>query len=265
MLQAVIAGLGLRYYGAFRGRRAIRMGNWRLHWIPSRRKQNDFASCLTEVLSFLEARNLDADGTHVIGFNDDRDTRAKLFACVSECVRLVWSTKEHAESFGNASFDQELERILGLEFLWRENIRPDDIKSPLMLPDACFSAAAGLETMWRRASRAHSADEILQTGTLIDNFRETYHKDYEDRSGKRIPAYISASHLAFKFPKTADYHGVADDWRHRRKYTREIPRGFHYDVCHKRDQAFRLRVSGREYVVKKYINIDPYGSLRGGE
>lgn len=260
----LIAGIGQRFYGSFQGFRPF-VPDWTVApLIVSRRKNNDFASCCSELETALQRRQKDADGTHVVAFHSKRTDKDALREKIGYCVRFLWSDEEHAESFGTAAFNDRLAEILQVENVWREQVRPRDVRSPLMLPQNRFLVGVGFNEMWPRADRARDAGEIERVRGLVDRFRGEYYKRHQD-SKYDGAAYISPDDLAFKFPHPDEYHGTRTPWKHCHKYTFLIPPGFHYDVGHRDERRFNIEGDGGPVPVAKYINVDPYGSLREGK
>lgn len=253
---AFVAGLGLEFYGAFRGHGAT-APNWKIRVLPSRRRSNDLASCLSELQDLLESEVDNANGSHVIGFHSVRTEQEALKKTLTPTTRLIWSDRAHAQTFGTDTFDQRLTQLLLLEGEWRNHVRPPNVRSPLLLPNRIFDAVAPFNEIWSRANDARSLAEIQDTGGRIRRF----HDEYYDNG-----RYTSAASLEFMPPKPTKWHGFHVLWHQNHKYTFRIPNGFHYDVKRSDDARFSLTSVNeglRSYAA--YANVDPYGHTRGGK
>jgi hypothetical protein len=255
MPTAFVAGLGLEFYGAFRRYEPV-VENWRVRVVPSRRRPSDLGSCMPELEAILASDTANAEGAHIVAFHSFRSEKEGLKARLTPTVRLIWSGQEHAAMFGRHEFDQVLSALLAIEEVWRNEVRPPDVRSALLLPRNIFEAIPPFNEIWGRAIDSRTAGEIGDTRERVRRFHEKYYDKgrYTDRNS-----------LEFLPPKPTKWHGFHVPWNQRHKYTFRIPEGFHYDVKHCDEARFSLTSTNegpRSFV--EYANVDPYGCTRGG-
>ena len=230
-----------------------RVDDWNVKMVPSREKTKpDLHSCWTEVLA--EASK-DPEGAHVFAYHYREDEYPKFNSEMHDRHRLVWMARDTLGYYGSAKYTKMIEHHLEFELRWRDKLRPRGVDAAGILPERSFSPKT-CEDMWSRMRSVRlNKDNLDRVFALVRHFRDTHYGTgrWEDDRG-----------LLFKV--ASDRHGLNPPYGSF-KFTYLLPEGFHYDVRRKiGNRGFTVEdVEGRSHQFRNYTNIDPHGSIRGGQ
>lgn len=199
-----------------------------------------------------------ASGAHVLAFRPRQDAQ-RVRKRLLPYFRFRWLRDRHLGWLPNNpdGFVQAIRQELDIEYEWRDSVAPDDPRSPLLIPRVCFSTVRRCRDMWKLADEAKDYGRIEAAARYKEAFRSHHFRSI--RGGRY---WMDEDDLVFDHQ--GERHGRAD-FPHAWKYSYGIPDGFHYDVDHKEQRAFRLRDSGgRFHDTPKggYLNVDPHGHVR---
>ena len=227
--------------------------DWDIQMVPSReRKRPDLQSCWTEVLA--EASKA-TEGAHVFAYHFREDGYPKFNTRMHDRHRLVWMARDTLRYYGSDEYTKMIQKHLDFERKWREKLRPGGVNAPGILPERSFSPKS-LKDMWSRMRSIRlNNDDLERVFSLVRHFRRTHYRSgrWEDDRG-------------LQFKVASDRHGSNPPCG-RFKFTYQLPEGFHYDVRGKKENSgFTIEdIEGRSHRFRIYTNIDPHGSIRGGE
>ena len=230
-----------------------RMDDWDVRVVPSREKKKpDLNSCWTEVLA--EASK-DTEGAHVFAYHYREDEYPKFNSRMHDSHRLVWMARDTLIYYGSDEYTKMIENHLKFERRWRDTLRPRGVDAAGILPERSFSPKR-YEDMWSRMRSVHlNKDDLDRVFALVRHFRDTHYGagQWEDDRGLRFEA--------------ASVRHASNPPYGRFKFTYLLPEGFHYDVKGtKSNRGFTITdAEGRSHQFLRYTNIDPHGSIRGGQ
>ncbi len=227
--------------------------DWSVQVIPSRdKKKPDLQSCWTEVL--VEASK-SIEGAHVFAYHHREDEYPKFNRRMHDRHRLVWMERDSLGYYGSAKYTKMIEDHLDFERRWRDKLRPRGVDAAGILPERSFSPKKSKD-MWSRMRSIHlSKDDLERVSTLVRHFRESHYSGgrWEDNRG-------------LQFKVASDRHGSNPPYGSF-KFTYRLPEGFHYDVRgNVGNRGFTIEdAEGQSHHFRRYTNIDPHGSIRGGQ
>ena len=226
--------------------------DWQVHLVISRDKRKpDLRSCWTEV---LEKASGEHQGTHIFAYHHREDEYPTFNSEMRDRHRLVWMTRDTLNDYGSDAYTQMIENHLDFERKWRNELRPQGVDAAGILPEKSFSPKK-YKDMWSRMRSVRlNKDDVERVSTLVRGFRETHYFKgrWEDSRGLR-------------FKVATDRHGLNPPCGSF-KFTFQLPDGFHYDVSgESARRGFTIEDSeGQLRQFRHYTNIDPHGSIRGG-
>ena len=248
---ALIAGIPLGVYRRARGKPDCPA--WRIQVIPSQdQRKADLGRIWKRVMDQTDASN--ADGIHLFLSHYRENEYPRFEEEVSCSYRILWIPRAVSNYYGTNAFVDWIKTALEFEEGWRTSIRPT-VDSPLLLPETGFSAQESVMDMWHRVrSVRQDKDTLGAVQKTISRFKIRHGRDNGWLDFRRLYFSKGVPHGGYHLPK----------WR-RRKFTFELPDGFHFDVRHSEGSSFRIQDQvGRRLEFKEYTNIDPHGHLRNG-
>ncbi|MBF0426269.1 MAG: hypothetical protein HQL66_10690 [Magnetococcales bacterium] len=147
-----------------------------------------------------------------------------------------------------------LSEIIQEEACWCQEVKPRNCHHPLLLPKDIFSSQRECQGLWKACEAYGDINNIDGAVKSIELFKRT-HDDKEHSwidSKKRF------------FDPNGALHGKAPN-QYQWKYSFRLPDGFHYDISHESQQAFRMTdADGKEHTVLQggHLNLDPHGRVR---
>ena len=248
---ALVAGIPLGVYR--RARETPKHPAWSVQVIPSHeQKKADVGRIWKRVTDWAD--DSEGDGIHLF-LSHHRESEYPVFEeKIFQSYRIIWIPREISVRYGKSAFSEWIHFALEFEGKWRASIRPT-VESPLFLPETGFSAREPVRDMWHRVRtvRPHK-DNLDAVRNVVMRFRSHHRTSSGWLDDRRLNFSRGVSHGGYHLPK----------WR-RRKFTIDLPDGFHFDVRHKAGSAFRISdESGRFLTFEEYTNIDPHGYVRGG-
>lgn len=246
---AIIAGIPLGLYQRVRDKPA--RAGWKIQVLPSQHhRRADLASIWQRVMAATAAGP--ELGVHLLLAHDREDERPGFAELKSKSLRAAWLSRAQAARYGRQDFQDSVDDILQFEENWRDRVRPT-MSSPLLLPETVFSATQSVADAWTRARRVGiGRDNLEAVENTIERFRASHRRRDEWHDEKA---------LVFSTGPRHGQHGLPD-WR-RRKLTRRLPDGFHFDVRHRHGQSFQIACQhGDIRRIRGYANIDAHGFVR---
>ncbi len=262
----VIAGIPLALYQRIKAHKALKqMPGWNLKIIPS--KHNTQAELHpVQIREILTLCLKSTDGAHVLAFSgQSKEERHGKIIELRRHFRFRWISNEYLAYLPSQvdNFFQEVQREANFELEWREDIRPSNVGSPLLLPHCAFLAKTPKD-IWENAATIAPPQPITRKAQIkslksdIETFRDAHKHDNGllDKAGLKF---------------IEGYHGEPPDPIWYWKYTWRVPDYFHYDVSHIHGREFH--VNGYDHTFAKqlflikehdYINIDCHGRCRKG-
>ena len=237
--------------------------SWNPKFVWSETKDVDLGSCWPTVQEIINSVENDANSTglHLLLFHKSLDTRHIYESGVFEHHRMRFLPTATLTLFGGQEFYDFLDESIHMEEEWRARIRPDDLKHPLILPEAYFSTTPFFSDAWKRARATQSSPDICEIADLLSQFQEK-HLNKGDYASL-LAAYVDKRDAYFKFPKTADYHGIAESPSGNWKFAFRIEDGFHYDVGPESGKGrFELHGPSGIEEFQDNVNIYPHGACR---
>jgi hypothetical protein len=196
----------------------------------------------------LKAGERERGGVHILAFNRDGPD-GRFWGQVAPYFRMVYADIQILTLFGKPEFGSRIHGYVDYEDAWRENVMPQALSAPLLLPEDHFRAPKAYSEMWERARRCSKDYEEL---TILQKTRLAFERDLHRRDGWK-QGYIDTADRFFVYNDWRAQHGIGCPAIERWKADYKMPSGFHYDV-----QGYR-ESSGRNY-----INIFPHGRTRPG-
>ena len=253
---AVLAGVSLGSYQRSDWRPGRK--GWHIHVLPGQQPAHgNLSDIWKRVLKVSDefAERTDA-GVHFLLAHDKAHERPKFRRELRRrSLRTVWLEKPLSRQYGSGEFREALNRLLEFEEQWRQSLRPE-LNSPLLLPESAFTAAASVQSMWKRVQDvAVGQDNIRAVSDSMQRFI---------REHRRHSGWIDTRRLLFGRGAQHGEHGLSN-WR-KHKLGFSLPSGFHFDVQHDQNRRFRLRDQDWTYnEFNVYTNVDAHGFLRGGQ
>ncbi|GAB0057574.1 hypothetical protein SIID45300_01905 [Candidatus Magnetaquicoccaceae bacterium FCR-1] len=199
--------------------------------------------------------------SHIVGIrNAEGNSNEIARQFIKPFFRFRWFEGKHLPLIYHP--DQELinrlSEIIQEEEYWRNNIKPDDIYHPLLLPKDIFNSQCKCQNLWEICDTYGDFNNLHDANRKIKIFTTTYQHTmvHGGRGWKDTTKLL--------FDPNGARHGDAPDF-HRWKYSFQLPEGFHYDVNHEREQAFHVRDAKgvtRSATQGGHLNIDPHGHVR---
>ncbi len=253
MQRLIVAGVPQGVYRRNKGYSPTIAG-WELQFCPS--KDHSRANLQGSLARLQQmADEADEPGAHILAFHWIEDERGELTRQFHARHRICWLETQLLRVYGQDAFTEHIARLAAFEDEWRSEIRPMDVKAPLMLPERCFVASGPVSDLWHRAQVVSiSRDKIPAVRKLAERFTNTH---------SRSSHWIDERGIRFSFdgPRHGDHVPLARTW----KYTFKVPQGFHYDVQHDRGGSFTiLDHQHRRWNFKAYTNVDCHGVVRPG-
>lgn len=254
MPRLIVAGISQGVVQRHKGVYRPELDGWEVIFCHSMKFKSDLGSCWGEVLTL--ANQSPSSGTHIFAFNYIEDERPKFKRDIYARHRLIWLDQSSLAFYGTDRFTDTLRERTRFEEEWRATLRPEDVRSALMLPETTFEANSNLDALWKRAQNVRRGrDDILQVGKLMEHFR-TYHY--------RRGLWIDRRQRRFDpgGPRHAVHVPTEQNW----KYTFRVPAGFHFDVSREDPPDFSLTdCKGTVHTFRRYTNVDCHGYVRGGK
>jgi len=177
--------------------------------------------------------------------------------------RLAWLEAEQQNEYKDGRFAAVIDRLLEFEEAWIDQIRPPDIHHPLILPSCAFETRPPLGDVWSRSRKVRLGGEPLsELRALIESFKRLKSESLANNP-RRWRDDVSR---LFKFPHPNEYHAHVLPNAQRWKFTLKFSNGFHFDVSDARGRPFSVTDhSGAAHSFNRYTNVDPMGTVRGGD
>ena len=173
-------------------------------------------------------------GAHLLLAHDRKDERPTFEELETRSYRATWLPRELSPQYGTAQFRTAVDRVLEFEESWRGRVRPE-IDSPLLLPETAFKAEQSVKDVWSRARKVdQQRDRLDAVEKTINRFRDRHRKRDGWHDNNRLVFERGTPHGGHALP----------GWR-KRKLTRQLPPGFHFDVKHERSGPFQVFEPGR--------------------
>jgi hypothetical protein len=233
----------------------IRSG-WALRLVYSARE--DIVSITESVLDEGLQHASMCSSAHLLAFRPKtKEQQDATLAATQPYFRFRWADNSQLQLIpGQVSqFFSYLSQELAIEEEWSNSIRPQDVRSPLILPQRSFVVQPAREHIWTISATAASSDQIRGAANALSVFRDAYWRTLNG-------GYASwTDEVGNVFDHTGPRHGIAPfprSW----KYSFAIPTGFHFDVKALSGRAFRVSDhAGEAYdgVAGGHINVDPHG------
>lgn len=210
------------------------------------------------------ADRYDGDGVHVLSFFRTFDERARFEKAFFPRHRLVWLNEGYQKAWELGRLGGAIQDLLAFEEEWCRNVRPNNVRHALILPDRAFETRPPYDELWKRSMRMHLDDKQ----TFDDLRRQTlaFRREYKQLSGDFSGCWRDEAGRVFKVPSPQDWHANAVPRSQRWKCSWTLPHGFHFDVCAEKGNGFTALdevAAPRRYV--RYANIDSLNFHRGGE
>ena len=248
---ALVAGIPLGLYRRARGKPSHPA--WSIEVIPGQdEKRADLGRIWKRVMNLADDSS--ADGIHFFLSHHRESEYPRFEREISRTYRVLWIPREVTNCFGTSGFVDWMKSALEFEEKWRMSIRPT-VDSPLLLPETGFSAQGSVTDMWRRVhSVCQDRDTLDAVQKVIARFRNRHREGSGWLDVRSLKFSRGAAHGGYHLPK-----------RRRRKFTFDLPEGFHFDVRHSDGFPFRIEDAvGTSMEFKEYTNVDPHGHVRGG-
>jgi len=185
----------------------------------------------------------------------DEIQRRLQFDCRVHAARL-WQPLRDVQW---ADLKEHLQKIVALDEIWLEKVRPADLRHALLLPPTVFRTNKKTDKYWHTCD-AYSEDRIARATRLL-NTVEIEHRKADAKGGR---SWIDQNSRRYRVDPAK--HGRTPEDRADEKSYRfcyEIPHGFHYDVADDADRSFSIEIDGRKQSVT-HCNISPWGNIRRG-
>lgn len=253
MTRLILAGISQGVVQRHKGYRP-ELDGWDLVLCHSRKAKSDLWSCWGEVLTL--ARESPDSGAHIFAFHNVASERREFERDIYARHRLIWLDQSSLAFYGTDRFTDTLQELARFEEEWRARLRPEDVRSALMLPEITFETVSNLDALWKRAQKVRRGrDDILKVRKLMEHFRTDHYRKglWNDRRQRR-------------FDPGGPRHGVHIPTEQNWKYTFRVPAGFHFDVSREDSADFSLTdCKGTVHTFRCYTNVDCHGYVRGGK
>lgn len=234
--------------------------DWKVVLIPS--KQHARAEwAKNDPEEILQRAITNPEGAHVLGFSQVTGRQRDMTLSLKRHLRFRWLSN-HLLTLLHTNVDQFVAAIkteAAFEAAWRKYLRPKDHWSPLLLPQAIFTAKRGTE-LWEQAAGVspmpgeRALRELERVARLADSFKEA-HREHG--------YWIDAKDLKFEI---GEHHASPPNELWMWKFSWRVQNGFHYDVSHMKGNEFHITDiwdETRHHIgVNGYINIDCHGRCR---
>ena len=205
------------------------------------------------------------EGGQVLAFSEERGNRKTWEESLRRHFRFRWLDvsylpwiPEYLDRFLSYLKDQsEFERA------WREEVRPGDVTSPLILPKPCFLTK--LDHLWNDAAAVAPA-RSQKSGSELNAVKALIERFIGSHRPRPARYWCDADGLIFKHDGSrpaGDFDPELWNW----KLSWRLPDRFHYDVTHDKGHPFDVYdLNGAPHSVRRngYINIDCFGNCRRG-
>jgi hypothetical protein len=258
---AIIAGTPQWLFARTRRFQPIAREGWDFRQVDSRRRSVELETCWPEVVAL--ANDSLAESVHIFSFFAKRSERQRYRNILADRHRLVWLEKSLQDEYLSGGFGMAIDRLIDFEVLWSDRVRPPDIHHPLMLPECAFSVEEPLDSIWLRARDARLGGEPLENvRSLLDSFK----KAKLESAASQPNCWKDDQARLFKFPRPTVYHASPQPNSQRWKFAFKFPQGFHFDVSSAKGRPFSVTdCMGTTRAYLRWTNVDPLGSIRGGE
>lgn len=210
-----------------------------------------FDECWKSVKQLLdEVEASECKGLHVLAFHKSEQTLARFRDRIEPYHRFRLLDRDALKHYGSALFTSYVNAILDEEKLWRDKVRPDSRRHPLLLPENCFSAPPALRDAWKRARKANSARDIDSVGSMLVGF---------GRLHKENNAYHDMKEFRFNY---LGNHGKPPTDALNWKICYRFPDRMHYDVNRVDGrEPFDFSLGGVSRRFGTHANVSPHGVL----
>ncbi len=248
-INSFVQGLGTTGY----------LADWEVVYFPARRSTPEIAVEDVEIVMKEAAKY---DRPHVIGVSkQDGVIRKRIARDIREYFRFRWLGNDLL-TYLSSNFERfvaGINEVLQEEAMWSQSVRPQNLRSPLLLPQGCFHAVHPHSDLWFLSEQYGDVGNIQHAARAMSRFVGQYFSHHESGNprkwidaGDRVFDHTGARHGQAPFPR---------NW----KYSYRFESGFHFDVSDRNARAFRFR--DREnitYDVKNsgHVNVDPHGCVR---
>ena len=260
MPTVILLGIPQGYIGNAKSSVAAASGalkDWAFKYVPTHGKFPEISRPLIERACVIAAQYAQS---HVLGFSGQQNRQ--IFAQqIKPYFRFKWFDHSMLSCLGSpdsSPFAHALACSLVEEREWADQIKPQTLASPLLLPECSFGVSGRHRDLWRHAESYGDLNNIGGARKAIESFSMTYRRKIElkgcskhgwvDDNG-RIYDDDGPRHGAAPFPR---------GW----KYSYQIESGFHFDVKDSKRRRFSVvdAVGDRHEISKHgHINIDPHG------
>lgn len=154
---------------------------------------------------------------------------------------------------------ENLHGIVNMDQLWLEKLSPKDVRHALLLPPTVFATNARTAEYWRYCD-VYAIERFASAEELLSEVERQHRRP--DGQGNR--SWLDSRNRRYKIDLSK--HARSEQDRAQRKSFRfcwEVPPGFHYDVTHDTNRAFKIVIDGRLETLL-HCNITPWGNIRRG-
>lgn len=266
MPTAIILGLPRaqadRVKGELKKSQRVWREGWSVHFVPptgahSLLREADVRTAL------LNARGT-KDSAHVFAIsNQGGDRKQSVASQFTPQFRFRWLPGQWlALPFPTpAEFIDNVDSTLAEEDDWRQAVQPNDVQSPLLLPEPSFDTK--LRDLWELALK-YGDGSVQGSLRRQQEFERIHYASHTAENHQKDFFWTDDARRIFDH--TGPQHGEAPDER-KWKFSYRIPNGFHYDLSHADGRKFTANGAVKQESVKagKYINIDAYGYFRSSD
>ena len=232
-------------------------GDWEIRRIRSHSRSSPGVSP-TNVTALLEAV-ADPDVVTLLMFTRDGEEKQRLRPSFEPFFRIIWPRRGLLQLLHSdvGEFIKEVNSLLQCEEEWTSKVKPQDHRSPLVLPECSFVASVNNRRVWRLALEFGDTNRIEGASRAIGKFWRDHYTDVENTgrrwidSDDRVFDHTGPSHGKAQFPR---------NW----KFSYALPQGFHFDVTHRDGRAFGMidcHVTRHVVAGNGYLNVDPHGHV----
>lgn len=196
---------------------------------------------------------------HIFGVSVSK-RRGEVEALLRPYFRFRWLDARDVGPVGAGNEQPLVDAILNAleeEIYWREEVKPKDWSSPLILPEL-FSANRGLQDMWRLSQSFNNLGHLTAAASCITRFTSSHRRRVD---GMSYTPWVAQDDWIWN--DGGERHGSPEfprDW----KYSLRLPDGFHFDVsANVKGKSFFVDKYGKRHNFKKNINVTAHGEIRG--
>lgn len=215
-------------------------------------------------IEYLLRKAEEYGGAHIIGISkQDGAIRNRIRDRILRHFRFIWLDNVLLSHVGSNAkqFICELNRVLEEECLWERYVKPNQLGSPLILPESCFYTSSRVQNnIWNLSEQYGDAGNIIAAAKAIETFSSSYWRTTSP-TGHYHSCRKWIDDNDYIFDHQGERHGDAPfprNW----KYSFHIEDGFHFDVSELNGKRFSIKDCNNKVhspSLGGHVNLDSHG------